>query len=212
MEDSIALKIKNARKLLSVSLVFLFIIIGCQYQENTKLKDFQKEIDKLKNDLSKLQKDKYSLEYRVNFLSEKYKKVYLDISEKGFDRIDSNLGTFLVIVDDVKPYANGYKLKLRIGNPYFASFNGIKITIEWGKELPILPPDADADKFKQWEKVYKEHEESIKIKEITIVEQLAPGTWTRVEITLYPATKEELGYLNLSNMQIAQISLIRKGK
>jgi peptidoglycan hydrolase CwlO-like protein len=46
------MKIKSVKKVLNVFYIFLFIILGCQYQENTKISDFQKEIKKLKKEVS----------------------------------------------------------------------------------------------------------------------------------------------------------------
>lgn len=138
----------------------------------------------------------------------RYDTVNLNVSEKGFSRIDTNLGVFLVCIDDVKPFANGYKIFLRIWNPYYAKFTGIKVSVEWGKEGPPLPKDSKG--YDEWKKSCDEWEKSLKKKDITFVDTLDAGCWNRVEMIISPATKDELGHLKLSNMMIDKIEMYIK--
>lgn len=195
----------------SIGFVYLFICVslvlfGCQESM---------EIEELKNKL-------ILIEHRLNATSDRlwailtYDTLLIDISEKGFGRIDANLGTFFIVPDDVQPFANGYKLLLRIGNPHSIQYSGIKMTIEWGKERATSPKINDFAKFDEYIKKYTEWQESegewkkqLKTKELSIIETLEPGAWTKVEITLSPATKDELGHLKLSQMKINKILLYK---
>jgi hypothetical protein len=214
------MKTRRVIKLLSIFLL-LFSFASCQYQQNNKTRELQKEIKQLQDKLSKMSLDlfqenndikqlKFLLDYQLRQAKEQYKSIYLDVSEKGFGRIDSNLGSFLVSLDDVKPYANGYKLFLRIGNTQYARYSDIKLKVEWGKAIPPFPSGNDTDKINEWSKSYNKWEKSLRTKEITLNETLYPGTWNRVIIPLSPATKDDVGYIKLSDMQLDRVVMFLK--
>jgi hypothetical protein len=106
----------------------------------------------------------------------RYQSADLNVTEKGFTRIDSNGGTFYVSLDKADAYLNGYKLNLRIGNPSTATFDGVKLTFLYG----------EPDKGDEWQ-----------TKEITSVAKLSAGAWTHVEAVIAPATAAQLGYVHL---------------
>jgi outer membrane murein-binding lipoprotein Lpp len=54
-----------------------------------------------------------------------HRTVFLDATAKGFERIDTDTGSFFISVEDVQPYLDGYKLRLKIGNPSSATFNAV---------------------------------------------------------------------------------------
>ena len=109
--------------------------------------------------------------------------VVLHVSEKGFQRIDTENGSFLIACQDVTPYLDGYKVRFSIGNPSSASYQGFKLTAQWGKKMPAKPR-AD------WVK-------SLGYKQMTFTETLFPGAWNDVEIILSPAKSDDLGYLEM---------------
>jgi hypothetical protein len=98
--------------------------------------------------------------------------ILLDPTSKSFDRLDSNNGTFYVVLENVQPYVNGQKLTLRIGNPQSATFNGFELKLSWGK--------VDDPNYMKKRKTDKQ----------TV--DLRPGTWTRFEVPIAPATADDV--------------------
>lgn len=190
-----------------LSICVLLILCGCQ--DSKQLEELQHRIILVEHRLQATQDKLWSIP--------NYDNIFIDVSEKGFDRIDANLGTFFIVLDDVQPYADGYKISLRIGNPHFIKYSGIKMKVEWGKRRPPSPNPADfpkegefLPKYTEWMQSEDEWKKQSKTKELSFVETLEAGAWTKIEITLSPATKEEIGHLRLSNMKVEKISLIKK--
>lgn len=122
----------------------------------------------------------------------------LDASSPGsYQRLNSNNGTFLVLVSNVEKYLNGYKLTLSIGNTSSATYNGFELTLKWGQQLPPGLPDLKT--FERWLN-------SLKTRTQSYTQELRPASWNKVEMILLPAAANELGYLELS-MQTNSISL-----
>lgn len=195
------------RKTLLILIIFAF---GCsEYKipqiekdlNSTKeeLIKMKQEIDNIKKGMGNLWKKVYGLED----VSNKYKKVTLDPVTKAFQRIDTTSGFFLISLQDLKPYGNGYKLILHIGNPSTANYKGFKIKIRWAKNF-------DFSEMKDWSE-YESWNESIKEKEVSFTDILYPACWNRVELIVSPAKSDEIGFLELS-METDLVSLIRREK
>jgi hypothetical protein len=93
--------------------------------------------------------------------SEELKKIpVVSCKGEGFTTVVTNNGLFLVSCDDASAYLNGFKLKLRIGNPSALTYNGIKLTIFTAQA--VIPND--------------------------IVQDFLPGAWTSVDVVVAPAT------------------------
>ena len=142
--------------------------------------------------ITKLEKDLQTLRERVNSLElelEKYDTAEFDLSKlHKYQRINSNNGIFLVSVEDVTRYLNGYKIKLHIGNVTSATFDGFDLSAKWGTKEPDM-----SGGFAKWSEWYG----SLKTKEEKFTQSLLPGIWNNVELILLPATPAELGYLRL---------------
>jgi len=123
-------------------------------------------------------------------------------SPGGFQCLGSPVGVFLISLGDIKPYLDGYKVTVKIGNPYFATFSSFSIQVEWGEKVPNLSEKEAFDKFLAWEK-------TIRRKTFSFPQNLTPGTWTSIELVLTPAPKK-LGYLRLSNLQISSVALLKQ--
>jgi len=192
--------------------IALFLLIGCYDQ---KIAEHDKEIKDLKDKYFELQIKNFGLEYlkeQVPELStrilklelEQYKEVSLDLSSKGFQRIDTSSGFFLISLDNVVPYGNGYKLSLRIGNISTAKYKGFKFKLKYGKQYDFNEIKKDPSSYEKWEK-------SLKIKEMSFTNELLPAVWNHVEVILSPAKSEELGHIALS-METNIVSLIEQRK
>ena len=93
-----------------------------------KIEQLQTKVVLLEMDVQSLRQANIDEQYAViNPLSRDYK----------IWRTDN--GIFYVSCDGAEPYPNGHKLKLRIGNPSNASFNGFKIKCEYGLKEPDYP-------------------------------------------------------------------------
>jgi hypothetical protein len=55
---------------------------------------------------------------RVDLRIKQHEVVYLDFTSKDCQKLGSDGYIFLVRCDDIKPYAEGYKLTISIYNPY----------------------------------------------------------------------------------------------
>jgi hypothetical protein len=154
----------------------------------TKLNEMQSTVDYQRTKMAKFQVEK-----------DRYSKVYLDTSSKGFQRLDTNCGTFWVMLEDVEPYTNGYKFVLSIGNPYYAIFSGMKTRARWGPAFDAKASEKDMSSYEAWEKTLKEKEE-------TITNELRPGTWNKMTVILAPAKQEDLAYVEFS-MTVEQVKL-----
>lgn len=122
--------------------------------------------------------------------------VVLDPTTRAYSVVKTNLGQLLVSVVDFSPYLNGYKLKLAVGNPSFATYNGAKIAVRWGSAPQWGAKDFDGSKWNQ----------NLQTKNIEVTNSLLPGSWNRVEIVLAPATADQTAYVALS-MSLDQIAL-----
>lgn len=121
----------------------------------------------------------------LNGKQDKNDEVLLHPSSRDFQRLDTNLGSFLVSIKDVSPYLNGYKIILNIGNPSAADFADATIHLKWGK-----PYNAKLS-MDVWEN-------SLRSQDTKLTTNLSSATWNTVEIILAPASPDELQYLRLS--------------
>jgi hypothetical protein len=141
-----------------------------------------------------------SLEDRVK----SYNSRIFDFGDKTHQRIDSQNGFFLVRVDDVKPTPTGVKVTLQMGNPFAASFTGLKLMAKWGKPNPTL---GQGENTKKRAKDVDESEERLTQREFTFHQTLRGGAWTYIELLL-PNTKiDEVRHLELS-IETPTIALI----
>ena len=134
----------------------------------------QSRVDSLQSRIVDLEKSVGTLRSDTFVLRYQYQTAMLNTSEKGYSRLDTNEGTFLISLSNVEPYADGYRLKLDIGNPSTATFTGFIIHASWGK-------------------TYGEYE-----KDFNYTEKLFPGSWNKVYLTLTPAQKEDLANIQIS--------------
>jgi hypothetical protein len=55
-------------------------------------------------------------------------------SESGFQVVRHSTGLFFLSVERWEPYANGYRLHMKIGNPMAADYSNVTVSVEWGDE------------------------------------------------------------------------------
>lgn len=172
-------------------------------QTERKIGELQQQVAELKQALARLDSNLDGLWREVleaNAKLDAYRAVQLDLaSPHKFQRIDSGTGSFLLSVDDAIAYLDGYKIRLNIGNPSAAKYDGFKLKVRWSKGYDYS--NFKSVSYLQWQKAIRE-------KEVSFTETLQPGTWNRVEMILSPAGADELGYLEVS-LDTDTVSLIK---
>lgn len=160
--------------------------------------DLQRQVDALRLEVVTLQKslmtlqnDNLQLELRVFKLEDAtYAVAALDpASLHTYERLDTAQGTFLVALEAVSPYLDGYKITLDIGNTSSAKYNGFTLHTSWNSRF-------DWSKFTQ--DTYASWQKAMRKKDDTFTNMLYPGTWNEVEVMLPTTTGDQLGYLEVS--------------
>ena len=157
----------------------------------------RKEILGLRQEIETL-KSKLSLdEYFLKSKQDRSDAVTLDLTQKAYQRLDTDNGFFLISVEEAVPYLNGYKIHITIGNPSYATYTDYKLKVRYSKSF---------DWGKYTDASYDEWNKAIQEKEISYPQSLLPGTWNGVDVVLAPVTADQLGYLTLS-MTTSTVSL-----
>ena len=112
--------------------------------------------------------------------------------DKSYQRVDTDVAPFLVVLQHVQPYLDGERVTLLIGNPNNVSFSGVEIHAMWSKRVPDmkLPPE-------QLEKAWNEYNKSQREKSVTLTDTLRPGYWNKVTFTVAPAKSGDFGALGI---------------
>jgi hypothetical protein len=148
-------------------------------------------------EIEKLTKEVSTLRFRLSMVGTEHDSAEFDPTNSQFQRIDSDLGIFFVSVQDVKPFGDGVRVRLHIGNPTAASYAGLKLQISYGARSP--KEDEDAKAWESWYSTIKEKEESI-------TSTIASGSWNPNYVTLPAIVPERFGYLRIS-LNADQLSL-----
>lgn len=141
------------------------------------------DIQALKNKINYLE-DEVG-EIHANLVKSDRSTAYFSPESQDFLRLDSNLSSFFVSIKNVKPYADGFKLTLNLGNPNFASFQNVTLNITWGPRITKDVTFLEAEKRKQ-------------TREVKIGRTILPASWNQTEVTIGPATKEDIGSISIS--------------
>lgn len=174
-------------------------VVALPHEMTGKLDTLNKEVEQVKAQLKAVQRRIFFIESSQRA----YKTASFDVaSAKGYQRLDTTTGSFLVSLENAQPYLNGYKLTFHIGNPSAAEYEGFKLTTKWGPEMDVEKVGTDDSYFEKWQAA--QHE-----KTTSFTEQLRPGTWNRVQVVVAPATAEQLSNLELS-METNTVLLLKK--
>ncbi|MBI3811103.1 MAG: DUF3251 domain-containing protein [Nitrospirae bacterium] len=170
-----------------------------------KLTGVDQEISGVKQENSGMQEQLNDIAGRVFDLElskDTYKTITIDLSSKGYLRLDTTSGFFMISVRDAKPYLNGFKVRLSIGNPTTVTYLGFVLNTKWGRSFDFKEMKTDRSAYSNWQK-------SLQHKEIKFTDQLKPATWNNVDLIIIPAKQDELGHFELS-METDQISLFKE--
>ncbi|MFM0210474.1 DUF3251 domain-containing protein [Paraburkholderia sediminicola] len=113
---------------------------------------------------------------------------HLDPTSKSYAIAKTNLGNLLISVDNLEPYGDGYKLRLLVGNPNMATYDGAKLQVQWAEKPRWGEQGFDGQKWKA----------SVQSKDVDISNDLLPGAWNPVDIVISPATAAQTGYITVT--------------
>lgn len=169
-----------------VSLLFFLVVAAACSNDSKHLEErFERLSNSIKELDNKTERAEARLSARID--DESIRQVQLNCSEpNGFARVESNNGTFYIGCEDVQPFLDGFKLILRIGNPYFAAYGAAALHLSWWSGLPSARHSV----------------------QVTLTGKLRPGIWNRVEVRLTPATNDDLKSTFVS-LEVNQVSLRR---
>lgn len=137
---------------------------------------------KLTSDIVKLQDDVFNLRWEDASSDDLAQTAFLSLTEKGYSVAEMPVGSVLIAVRDVTPYANGVKVKLDVGNPTSATFPGLKLQVAWANAAPGTK-NYDSNTHQK--------------KEISISGEIKPGAWNTEEIILAPAKPDQVDYVTI---------------
>jgi hypothetical protein len=137
--------VMNGAILITIGLACCSLIVSGQTRtpstsQSSAASQRQHEIADLRSQVADLNKKLETLESRLNFFwmllkdkQDRTDSITLNMSDRTFQRVDTDSGFLLVSVREAIPYLNGYKIVLNIGNPLSASYSGFKAKVRWGK-------------------------------------------------------------------------------
>lgn len=146
-------------------------------QQNRAIADLRRSNEALKAELGSVKADTSFNTLMLNIQTASY-TAELSLTDKSFSTVRTDLGIFLVSVQDVTPFANGVKLKLDVGNPQAMTYSGLKFKLSWKTASNTNGPDQT--------------------KEIDLPQRFLPGAWNRVELVLSPAKADDLANVRVS--------------
>ena len=176
---------------------------SCDTGTPARLTETERTIEAQKTQIESLNQKVSELETKV-FVQElsrdQFKSATFDPSDRGFERLDTSVGTFAVSIQGVTAHADGVRVRFHVGNLTTATVSGGKFKVKWGTRMPKA-------EGKGWAASYTSWQNSLSEKEINFLEELRPGTWNIVTLTLPGLSPDKFGYIELQ-MESSQIRLL----
>lgn len=175
-----------------------------------------KGIEAIANVAANLNERLNKLEMRMDgqeFIRDRFRSVTLDVTELGrqSERIDTVTGYFLIVLDEVAPHLDGYQISLLIGNPSLVTYSGFSLKVKWGRKFPLSMEAYSAlsslEDFKGTSEIAAEWENSLKEKKFSFTDRLQPGSWNKVTFVIAPVQAEQLGHLEVAEINTEGLTL-----
>jgi hypothetical protein len=152
------------------------------------VKQQQETLDEQTSTISGINSDNEGFLSRIGSLE----NLHSDSAYLSSDSLDSYVvvravaGDLLVMLEDCVKYMDGYKLKLKIGNPSSATYSDFTITGQWpqfraGRSGFIIPSTKTKTTRTQ-----------------TYAGNLPGGSWTRIDFVATPATADDMKGVKLT--------------
>jgi len=160
----------------------MVILAGCQPTKETSPaapiaaaassqfnpESLQKQIASLEKRIGTLEFDKTMREFQNTNVA------WFDPQDpKAYSPVKSPAGPVLLVLENMEPYLDGFKITFRLGNPTSAGLNGVKGKISWG---PVFDPNKPAEDLQPHTKQFDDP---------TV---FPAGAWTNLTISIGPAT------------------------
>jgi hypothetical protein len=110
---------------------------------------------------------------------------------KKYIPVKSPAGPVLLVLENVEPYLDGFKVTLRLGNPTSAGLSGIKGKITWGRAFDPKNPSQDPQS---------------QTKQFDDPTFFPAGAWTYLSINIGPATANQARLIGVEP-EFNQVSL-----
>jgi hypothetical protein len=147
----------------------------------------QKQITNLKNQVQALDREltDFARLYHDKLDNIAAESVVLDPTSQKFGVLTTMSGRFFIRLDQIEPLGDGYRITLAVGNPYEATFIGLKVGLDWNRKMP-----SDFSKYREWLKGRR----SLEVNEGP---ELRAGSWTTIPLVLHDTKADQLGYLEV---------------
>lgn len=153
------------------------------FETRKEIADLREENKELRQKVASLEFSNYLNDARLSSIDQSPATI-TDGDGYGIGRTPQ--GPVAIVMDKIQPYLDGYKVTLRVGNMAAASMNGGEFEVEWGLQYGAknaTPSQVHASK---------------KTKTFSSTSQFPSGAYTLVDVTLTPATPDEVKTLNVS--------------
>lgn len=193
------------RRLTLFWFAMLFVAAGCN-GATSRVAELEKKVVALELQQAGLKAAADVLEIRLTTTEQiqnedaRAKSAVFLTGETGFQTIHTNLGMFLVSLQDLKPYADGYKAVFRLGNPLALDFEDVEMELSWG---PKRPEGAVGQAYRDWRNKFKSSKQ-------TVTRRVRAGSWNPVEIILSPATAADVGHIEVTSIKTDKVVMALK--
>lgn len=187
-----------------------------KYQVTDEKKIEQLNLQGLQADINYLQNDLIDSRVKIQNLSEKIDALNIELDilrnenihfnckylRKEFYTINIGSGVLFVSIKEAKPYLNGYRLSLEIGNPNFATYINPEINLSWN--ISFHQHWKNQSEAMEKQKNTKEKiqiplwEDTLQKKSYCSLKRFLPGIWNEVEIDIPNVTLDQLECCELS--------------
>jgi len=182
----------QVKKLSLIILLFTLLATGCDNSSKNSQNAITTKIEALEKKTEELDTDVFL----VKMNQDKFSSTSFDPADgKGYQRVDTTSGTFLISLQDVTPHLDGVKVILHIGNIQYASYSGFKLKINYGKRYPKYDEKETSEERRNKRELYSK---SKREKEESFTKVLRPATWNSVTVFLPDIKPTEFGYMNVS--------------
>ena len=192
-------------RIIGIGLVASFAI-GCT-EDASRLNALESRVTALETQLTEVDSKVSLADTRIELLEQENennprpRSASYAPNGKGYQTIHTDSGVFMVSLEDLKPYANGYKATFKFGNPQAIDFEDIEVGLRWG---PARPADGfKTTKYPDWQKQFQEATQKL-------AKRLRSGSWNTVELVLAPATAEQVGQIEIQSIKPATVFMITR--
>ena len=158
------------------------------------LETYIREFTASLNTFTKGVNDQIAAKVRV----ESDKVIALSPVSKKFTKIETNAGSFVLVINKFQRTEEGYRLLLNIGNPNAAKFSGLRFKLRWGR---IWDPNSVTITYEDWRA-------SLIGGEYIYPGELTPGEWTEITLDLPPPGQHQLDYIECE-MEVDSVVLLK---